>query len=173
MRVLFVATGVAYALLGFSARLLVNYIDAPSLENSFRRSFIALILVSLLVGTAFGLWFKTAFPKGYANQHRFVRPFIFPLLFSVLAFAVNRGWLFTLNTWVPLRQEKVRMIVGNKRIQKNGKSSSFRVEMVNESDGNRFEFIVGKKKYGESQPGTTMEFDLKTGWFGILYGDRP
>lgn len=171
MKALLILTGAFYALLGFSARLATDFIDMKSFDAVINRSLPVLIIVSLVVGILFGLWFKQAFPVGFAKQSRLIRTVGLPLLFSCLAFGIQQGWVFTLNTWFVGERRQASVFVTDKRTEKSKRSNSYRLVSVEKETNKIFEFKVAKKIYNQAEVNQPILLDLKCGAFGIYFGE--
>lgn len=73
------------------------YTEIDSLEKSINQKLFSLIILSMIIGSVVFYFFKTIFPNGFDKQRKFVK-FLLLILFLVLSFGLNRGWVQTLNT---------------------------------------------------------------------------
>ncbi|HEX8314754.1 MAG TPA: hypothetical protein VF609_07175 [Flavisolibacter sp.] len=130
-----------------------------------------LIFASIIVGVLYFIWFKRAFPNGYHQQSSTALVAIL-LCFCGVSFAINRGWLFTLNTWFTSDGHNAKMITLNKRIIEDGRSSSYRLFATEYSRKDTFELKVSKEKYGQIKKGDTLSIFLEKGAFDVYFGNE-
>lgn len=172
MKILFVLSGIIYALLGLSARMSAGLIDVISFDRALNNYLPQLILVSAVVGLLFTFWFKQAFPNGYAKQFKLFKIVGFPVLFSCVAFGLNQGWLFTINTLFTTQKEQRTLVIIDKRIMRSKRNSSYRLVARDVATGDNFELKVGELKYeGAGKKMDTIRLELKRGIFDIYYAD--
>ena len=172
MKAFLILTAVVYGFLGLSARLSVQFIDMISFDKANAKYLPALIILSFIVGLLFFWWFRNAFPLGYAKQSRIIRTIGLPIAFSCLAFPLNQGWLFTLNTIIQTEEHKSFLTVLNRQIQQSRKSKSYRLIMHDLNKQETFEFKVGEGDYHSINLNDTLEMNVKKGVFNIYYGER-
>ena len=166
-KLIFFLTILIYVLLGFSARIQMPFIEMDSFEDAGERYLPVLIVVSLVVGSLYFLWFRKVFPGGYGMQS-VVAKFLLPLLFCSLSYAVNVGWLFTLNTWLPGKAWVQKFVVYHMK-STGRRSQAYRV-VLHQPEAPVYQvFIVGKKEYSSIRVGDTILMELWCGAFNIKY----
>lgn len=167
-KILFILVVLVYGFLGFVARLTTPFIELTSLEN-ITNSFLGyLILVSVLISAIFFIWFKRVFPKGYEKQTSLGLIAIF-IAFSCVSFAVNRGWLFNLNTWSPRFVNSAQFVVKDKYFEKTRRSKFYRLNLQELKSQNELTFIVKERTYSESKLNDTLNLKVFEGFFKIWY----
>ena len=169
MRILLVLSAIAYALIGLSSRFNTEFIDMKSFDEAIQKSLFLIIGFSVLVGVLFFLWFKKAFPLGYAKQYRVVRLAGLPIMFSCVAFAVNQSWFFSLNKWFSTNGYETFLLIEKKEIIKNRKNILFRLHTNDILTGRLFMFKVDANGYSRFNSLDTLHLYIEKGAFDIYF----
>lgn len=171
MRALFILCILIYALVGFSARIVTSFIDLKTFEEANAKYLSPLIIISLVIGSIYFIWFKKIFPKGYQQQSSIGLVAIL-LCFSAVSFAINRGLLFTLNTWFSKAGHTTQIAVVSKQIITNRRSNSYRLVAAEVFGSDIFEFKVSKKQYNSVHQFDTLNVYLAKGMFDIYFANE-
>jgi hypothetical protein len=149
------------------------FIDEFSLEESFRRHLLYMIIIAIIIGLLYLFLFIKIFPKGWNNQSSSGKIGII-VVFLILSFAVVRQSSITLNLILPEKNiESFNGTLTNKRIETTRKGTKFyHFEIQNSYPTVANNFSVSKKMFDKFNIGDTINKKLKTGFFGIKYFEK-
>ncbi|WP_276501477.1 hypothetical protein [Terrimonas pollutisoli] len=157
---------VAGAILGLMGNA---YTEVNTLQKSIANQMVFLIGTSVLIGIACFYGFKMAFPKGYANQNGIAKTLIL-ILFLILSFAFNRGWVQTINTVGQKERLIIDGVILSKETEKSGKTRFYYLEVGDKQSGKRYRFRVWESVFNSiGNTGDKLYQEFLIGTMGIIY----
>lgn len=171
-QVLFILAVIAYLIVGLVGLATHAYVDMVSLDKAVSRLMVPLILLSLVMAAAFLYGFIKAFPRGFANQKRLGK-IALPIVFAILAFAINRGFIMIWNT--SLGKQETFYISGHvtdKWWEKSRRSKTYYIAVQDTVTGKRYEFKTRKSIYDNFESYSEFSRKFTTGSLGIIYREE-
>ena len=173
MKLIFFLSIALYLTLAIFGAVDRDYIDVQKKKQFFDSILIYLILVSVIIGGAYFIWFTRVFPKGFTNQSM-IGKILLAVAFIVLSFALNRGALVTCNTFDGGRETvMIQGIVLDKYLTKHRRSTSYYLVIADTLNRERIKLAVSKRVYNsgiELNQSFTKEF--RVGLLGIIYRNK-
>lgn len=165
----FILTCLLHFFLWLAGIFSFDYIETGSKDVALMKNLVWLIIIALVMGVAYFIFFKKAFPRGYQVQNNFGKVAI-PILFCVVSFFLNRGVLFLVNSFY----NKGKMIIAGqvtKKYYERGSKGGKTYYMIVSGDNNvEYKFVTSKKVYNQSAgPHELFDKEFFIGWFGIIY----
>jgi hypothetical protein len=170
-KLIFLIGVVLYVTAGFTGIFFNGYTEVESKSRFVSNNVVLLVIVAILTGGLFFYFFRKVFPNGYKKQNILGKIGI-PLLFCIVAFAMNRGTCFIINTsFGKQRKFEVHGYVVSKYIRRGSKGGRFHYIILSDTVSNKsYTFIVTRNTYNLSgNEGDRVSKEFTIGSLGIIY----
>lgn len=171
-QVLFILALIAYLIIGLVGLATHAYVDTASLNGAVSRLMVPLILFSLVIAAAFFYGFIKAFPKGFERQ-KTIGKIAIPIVFALLSFAINRGFVMIWNTSLGKQQTfYISGRVTDKWWERSRRSKRYYIAVQDTVTGKYYEFKTRKSIYDNFESYSEFSLKFTTGSLGIIYREE-